>query len=148
MHHVPMAFDVQRLLNLWTDPLPDGAAAEDVFREVYTDPVTVNGTSLSVAEMVTRARALQGSFEHPQREILGLTEGEGSVAVAFRLTGRQVGPLNTSVGVLHPTGKVIALRVIDILTIDDGLVSEIVMVADELGGLAAIGAARLTSPAG
>jgi len=143
-----MAFDFERLLNLWTDPLPDGAAAEDAFRELYTDPVTVNGTSLTAAEMVTRARALQETFEQPQREILGLTEGEGSVAVAFRLTGRQVGPLNTSVGVLPPTGKVIALRVIDILTIDDGLVSEIVMVADELGGLAAIGAAGLTSPTG
>jgi hypothetical protein len=148
MHHVAMAFEVERLLNLWTNPLPEGSAAEDAFRELYTDPVTVNGTSLSAAEMVTRARALQGTFEQPHREILGMTEGNGSVAVAFRLSGRQVGPLSTSVGVLPPTGQVIALRVIDILTIDDGLVSEIVMVADELGGLAAIGAAALTPPTG
>ena len=48
-----MPFDVERMLRLWTDPLPedDGAAAA-AFRELYADPVTVNGAPLSAADMV------------------------------------------------------------------------------------------------
>ena len=143
-----MRFDVERLLRLWTDPLPAGPAAEDAFRELYTDPVTVNGGSLTAADMVTRARALQLVFEAPEREVLDLAEAGDKVAVAFKLTGKQIGPLGTSAGVLAPTGKVLSLRVIDILTITDGLISEIVMVADELGALVAIDAARLQSATG
>lgn len=141
--HVPMAFDVDQLLRLWTDPLPDGGAAEDAFRALYTDPVRVNGTLLTAADMVTRARALQLVFDRPERQILDVLDGGGKVAVAFQLRGRQIGPLNTAAGVLAPTGKDLAIRVIDILTITDGLISEIYMVADELGALTAVDAVRL-----
>jgi|tagenome__1003787_1003787.scaffolds.fasta_scaffold20934009_2 hypothetical protein len=49
-----MPFDVQRPLRLWTDPLPDDAAASAAFREVYTDlvTVTVNGASLTATALV------------------------------------------------------------------------------------------------
>ena len=67
----------------------------------------------------------------------------GKVAVAFQLRGRQIEPSNTAAGVLAPTGKDLSIRVIDILTMSDGLISEIHMVADELGALAAIDAAAL-----
>jgi ketosteroid isomerase-like protein len=57
--------------------------------------------------------------------------------------GRQVGTLSTAGGPLPPTGQVLRLRVIDILTLTDGRISEIVMVADEMGALAALGAVRV-----
>jgi ketosteroid isomerase-like protein len=139
-----MAFDVERLLQLWTDPLPDDdAAAVEAFREVYTDPVRVNGADLTAADLVARARALQQTFEAPEREVLDVVEGDGKVAVAFRMGGRQVGPLTTAAGPLAPTGQHLQLRVIDVLTLTDGRISAITMVADELGALAAIGAVRL-----
>jgi len=139
-----MAFDVERLLQLWTDPLPDDdAAAVEAFREVYTDPVRVNGTELTAADLVARARALQRTFEEPEREVLDVVEGDGKVAVAFRMGGRQVGPLTTAAGPLAPTGQHLQLRVIDVLTLTDGRISAITMVADELGALAAVGAVRL-----
>jgi hypothetical protein len=144
--HYPMAFDVDQLLRLWTDPLPDGDAAEDAFRRLYTDPVRVNGAILTATDMVARARALQLVFDSPERKVLDVLDGGGKVAVAFQLRGRQVGPLNTAAGVLAPTGRDLAIRVIDILTINDGLISEIHMVADELGALAAIDAAALVQP--
>jgi ketosteroid isomerase-like protein len=75
--------------------------------------------------------------------VLDVCDAGDKVAVAFRLSGRQVGPMGTAAGVLPPTGQDIALRVIDILTLTDGRISEITMVADELGALAAVGAARL-----
>jgi ketosteroid isomerase-like protein len=144
-----MAFDVDGLLRLWTDPLPDDdAAAAEAFREVYTDPVRVNGADLTAADLVARARALQRTFEEPEREVLDVVEGDviegdGKVALAFRLGGRQVGPLSTAAGPLAPTGQHLQLRVIDVLTLTGGRISAITMVADELGALAAVGAVRL-----
>jgi predicted ester cyclase len=138
-----MAFDVDRLLRLWTEPLPAGAAAEEAFRAVYTDPVTVNGAALTAADLVARARALQAAFADAQREVVSVVEDGDRVAVAFRMGGRQVGPLGTSAGPLPPTGRHVELRVIDVLTLTGGRISEIWMVADELGALAAVGAVAL-----
>jgi ketosteroid isomerase-like protein len=142
-----MPFDVERLLRLWTDPLGDDASARHAFRAAYTDPVTVNGTQLTADDLVARARALQAVYASPQREVLDVVEADGKVAIAFRLSGRQIGPLATSVGTLHPTGRVVSLRVIDILTLTDGRISAIWMVADELGALAAIDAVALVPSA-
>ncbi|GAB3315591.1 hypothetical protein GCM10027451_31530 [Geodermatophilus aquaeductus] len=138
-----MAFDVDRLLRLWTEPLLAGPAAEEAFRAVYTDPVTVNGAALTAADLVARARALQAAFADAQREVVSVVEDGDRVAVAFRMGGRQVGPLGTSAGPLPPTGRHVELRVIDVLTLTDGRISEIWMVADELGALAAVGAVAL-----
>jgi len=138
-----MAFDVDRLLRLWTDPLPGGPAAEEAFRAVYTDPVTVNGVALTAADLVARARALQAAFADAQREVVSIVEDGDRVAVAFRMGGRQVGPLGTSAGPLPPTGRHVELRVFDVMTLTDGRISEIWMVADELGALAAVGAVAL-----
>jgi ketosteroid isomerase-like protein len=142
-----MPFDVAGLLRLWTDPLPDddGAAAA-AFRAVYTDPVEVNGASLTAADLVGRARTMQAALEQPGREVLGVVEEGDSVAVAFRLAGRQVGPLETPAGRVPPTGQRIDLRIIDVLTLTGGRISGIVMVADWLTPLAAAGALRLMTP--
>jgi hypothetical protein len=93
--------------------------------------------------MVARARALQFVFDGPERKVVDVLDGGDKVAVACQLRGRQIGPLNTAAGVLAPTGKDLALRVIDIPTFTDGLISEIQMVADELGALVAVGAVEL-----
>ena len=138
-----MAFDVEALLDLWTDLPADPAAAADAFRTLYTDPMTVNGNRLTAEDLVTRARALQQTFDPVRRGVLEVVDAGDRLAVAFRLSGRQVGPLTTAAGVLAPTGQEIALRVIDILTLTDGRISEITMVADELGALVAVGAVRL-----
>jgi SnoaL-like polyketide cyclase len=142
-----MAFDVQRLLRLWTDPLPadDGAAAA-AFRELYSDPVTVNGTSLTAADLVARARAMQAALERPEREVLGVVDAGASVALAFRLAGRQVGPLETPAGRVPPTGQWVDVRIIDILTLTGGRISGIWMVADWLTALAAAGAVHVSVP--
>ena len=138
-----MAFDIEALLDLWTELPADRAVAAEAFRALYTDPVVVNGTALTADDLVVRAHALQQTFDRVRREVLDVCDAGDKVAVAFRLSGRQVGPLNTAAGVLAPTGQEIVLRVIDILTLTDGRISEITMVADELGALVAIGAARL-----
>ena len=139
-----MPFDAERLLRLWTDPLPedDGAAAA-AFRELYSDPVTVNGVSLSAADLVARARAMHEALERPEREVLSVVDAGDSVAVAFRLAGRQVGALETSAGRVPPTGRWVDLRIIDVLTLTEGRISGIWMVADWLAALAAAGAVHV-----
>ena len=140
-----MAFDIEALLDLWTELRTDPAAAADAFRVLYTDPVVVNGTALTAEDLVSRARVLRQTFDPLRREVIDVVDAGDKVAVAFRLSGRHVGPLNTAAGVLAPTGREIALRVIDILTLTDGRISEITMVADELAALVAVGAARLVA---
>ena len=143
-----MAFDVERLMRLWSEPLPvnDGAAAA-AFQEVYADPVTVNGTPMSPADLVDRARAVQHVFASVRREVLSVVEQGDRVAVAFRMGGRQVGTWTTSAGPVPATGRELWLRVIDVLTVVDGRITEIVMVADELGALVGLDAVRLRTPA-
>ncbi|WP_127126039.1 ester cyclase [Georgenia sp. SYP-B2076] len=138
-----MAFDVEGLMRLWTDPGLSGPAAVEAFRRFYTDPVTVNGTPLSAADLAARAAGIRGTFADLRRELLEVCEGEDRVAVAFRLSGRQTGRLATSAGTLEATGAALSLRVIDILTLTDGRISSIWMVADELGALAAHDLVRL-----
>ena len=138
-----MTFDVEALFRLWTDPLPEGPAAEDAFRTLYTDPVVVNGVPLTAADLVSRARAIQGAFEPIEREVLDLVDSDGKVAVAFRLGGRQIGPLPTAAGLVPPSGQLVTMRIIDTLTLNDGRISNVWMVADELGARAAMNAVAL-----
>ncbi len=148
-HHDAVPFDVERLLRLWTDPLPedDGLAAES-FRALYVDPVRVNGAPLTAVDLVARARRMQAALEEPEREVLAVADAGTAVAVVFRLAGRQVGPLDTPAGALPPTGSRIDLRVIDVLTVTDGRVSAIWMAADWLPVLAAAGLLRMPDEPG
>jgi hypothetical protein len=143
-----MPFDVERLLRLWTDPLPENAeAAAAAFRELYRDPVTVNGIKVAAIELVARARAMQTALERPEREVLSVVDAGASVAVAFRLAGRQVGPLQTPAGPVAPTGRWVDVQIIDVLTLTDGRISDIRMVADWLGALATVGAVHVSADA-
>ena len=143
-----MLLDVEKLLALWTDSLPqDDEEAADAFRRLYADPVTVNGTPLNAADMVARARVMQAALAEPEREVLAVVESSDAVAVAFRLAGRHVGPLDTPAGRLPASGARIDLRVIDILSIAEGRSSAIWMVGDWLGALAPAGLVQVqTSP--
>lgn len=133
-----MSFDVDAMMRLWSEQLPESdEEAAAAFRELYTDPVVVNGAELSVADLVARARAVHQTFDRRGNEILDVVQDDDKVAVAFRMSGQQVGPFATTLGPLPPSGRRLELRVIDILTLTNGRVSKIWMVADELGALVA-----------
>jgi ketosteroid isomerase-like protein len=136
-----MGFDVDAMMRLWSEPLADSdEEAAAVFRQLYADPVVVNGTELRAVDLVNRARAMQRTFDRRDIEVLDVVQAEDRVAVAFRMSGLQVGPLATTLGALPPSGGRLEMRVIDILTLTDGKVSKIWMVADELGVLVAANA--------
>lgn len=122
-----------RLLDLWARPpdeLPDPLAG---FRDVYTDPVTINGTPWPLADLVARARALHEAFSEHVAEIVDRVEAPGKLAIAFRHTARHTGPWRTPLGELAPTGRMVSGLGIDVLTLDaDGRVRGIWVLADEL----------------
>jgi len=87
-----------RLLPLWTQPAGSRDDAEAAFREVYADPVVVNGTEMPVAELVGRARALQQAFDGLEMQVLDTVEAPGRFVVAFLMRGRHIGPFRSPLG--------------------------------------------------
>ena len=134
---------VDRLLALWRDTPADDAQATAAFATVYADPLTVNGAPMTVAGLVARARALHTAYDDIQLELLDTVAAPDRVVIGFVMHARHTGPLTTPLGVVAATGRTVAARTIDILTVRDGLISAIVVVADELGVLTQLDAARL-----
>ncbi|MET0965334.1 MAG: hypothetical protein ABWZ02_03000 [Nakamurella sp.] len=132
--------DLTALLALWSEPFPAGADGETALRRFYADPCVINGTATTVAELAAGVRSLQGALAAPSRNLLSCSETDQTVVFAFELRGRHIGPLRTSAGVIAATGADLHLRIIDILTIADGVITDVIMVADELRTLAAAGA--------
>jgi SnoaL-like polyketide cyclase len=131
---------LDRLLPLWTQPADSRDDAEAAFREVYADPVMVNGAETSVADLVRRARMLQQAFDQLGMHIVDAVETPDRVVIAFLMRGRHVGPFHSALGVVAPTQREIEVRTIDVLTLTAGVVSAIWVVADDLGLLRQLGA--------
>ncbi|HEY5987445.1 MAG TPA: ester cyclase [Streptosporangiaceae bacterium] len=133
----------ERLLPLWTQPVDSWDDAEAAFRQVYADPVVVNGIEMPVAELVDRARALQRAFAQLDMDILDTVETPDRVVFAFVMRGRHVGPFASPLGTVAPTRRDIHVRTIDVLTITAGVVSAIWVVADDLDLVRQLNAAKL-----
>jgi predicted ester cyclase len=130
----------ERLFALWAVPPDDGDDPTADFGELYADPVLINGVPISVPDLVARARALHSAFtEHDMRIVERIAE-PGKLAIAFRHTARHTGPWSTPMGVLEPTGTKISGLGIDLLTVRDGRITEVWVLADELQRLAQVGA--------
>jgi hypothetical protein len=106
-----MSFDLTRLARLWNDPPPDNDAdAHRAFAEVYADPVVLNGESVSVRDLVAMARQSHLTYRDQDRVILDVLDDGDKVAFAFVLHAQQ-------------DNRPVAIRIIDILTLTDGLVT-------------------------
>ena len=135
--------DTDRLMGLWATPPADDAAALAGIRALYTDPVQINGTMMTALDLLARVRGMERAYSGLRHELVERVDAPGRLVIAFRLRGNHTGPLATPFGELAATGRPFEVRVIDILTVTDGRVSAVTMVADELGQLAGLGALRL-----
>jgi predicted ester cyclase len=133
---------VDRLLALWNDP-PTGDGARQAFLALYTDPVRVNGVELAIDELVARARQLGATLSNRSTELLSRVDDAERVAIAFRIHATHSGPLSTPLGEVAATGKTITVQVIDVLTLREGRICEIWMVADTFGQLLQLDALSL-----
>lgn len=129
---------VERLMTLWNEPLGDDA--ETVFRQLYADPVTINGVEVSVAGLVDRAHAVQGALSGTSRRLLDVVEAPERVVVTFELHGRHTGPWPGPFGTVQATGREVTVRTIDVLVVVGGLITSVWVVSDELGLLRQLGA--------
>ena len=138
---------MDRLAAVWTQvPTGDGRDVA-AFREVYTDPVTLNGRDTAIGELVERYRMLHESFADLGIDVVDRTEMPSTLAVVLRQRGRHVGSLRTPLGTVGPTGRTFEVLGIDVLTIRDERISQIWVVADELSRLAQLEAITLAAPA-
>jgi len=129
-----------RLLSLWSDGLPaDDESAVRAFRELYTDPVPVNGTPMTATDLVSRARVLHVALADMRHELVEQVETPEHLAIGFYLHGRHVGPLPTALGLVPATGRDVSIRATDILKIIDGRISSIWVISDELTALLSLG---------
>ncbi len=135
---------LERLVPLWTQPVDGRDDAEAAFREVYADPVLVNGIETPVAELVDRARSLQRAFDRLDMHILDTVETPDRIVIAFLMRGRHTGTYASPLGAVPPTGRHVEVRTIDVLTVASGVISAVWVVADDLGLLRQLGAASLT----
>jgi predicted ester cyclase len=129
---------VDRLFQAWTnakDPTP----MEDRLAGLYTDPVRVNGSKMSLGDLAARARSVHAAFSDLHADVLQVVEDADSLAVAFIMRGRHTGPYQTPFGTIQPTGSDVQIRTIDVLTITDGKISAIWVNADDLGTLQQLG---------
>lgn len=138
-----MSMLVDRLLEVWRRPPASGPAALEAFAGVYTDPLTVNGTPMTVAGLVERARALHTAYDDIQLELLDVVTAPERLVIAFLMRGRHTGALQTPLGTVPATGRTVTARTVDVLTLRAGQVSAVTVVADELGVLAQLDAVRL-----
>ena len=134
---------VERLSRLWTEPVPTGPDAITAFKELYTDPVSVNGDKVPLTDLVGRARALQRAFADLSMQIIDELEAPDRLVVVFVMRGRHVGPLELPVGKVLPTGRSVEVRTIDVLSISDGRITAIQVVPDNLGLAMQLGAVAL-----
>jgi ketosteroid isomerase-like protein len=135
--------DTDRLMGLWATPPADDDAALAGIRALYTDPVQINGTTMTALDLLARVRSMQRAYSGLRHELVERVDAPGRLVIAFRLRGTHTGPLATPFGELAATGRPFEVRVIDILTLTEGRISAVTMVADELGQLAGLGALRL-----
>jgi predicted ester cyclase len=124
---------VEHLTRLWTEPVPAPAQAVRAFGELYTDPVSMNGTPTSLLDLVERARALQRAFADLSMEVIDEFAAPNRFVIVFLQRGRHVGPLSLPLGEIPPTGRQIEVRTIDVLSMTDHRISAVQVVPDNLG---------------
>jgi hypothetical protein len=115
-----------------------GSQALAAFRAVYINPVDVNGSAFSAVELLARARTLHRAYSDLHHELLDVVTAPDPLVLAFRMLGTHTGPLLTPLGRVAPTGRPTAIRTIDVLTVVDGRVACVLVVADELSNLVAL----------
>jgi predicted ester cyclase len=135
--------DLGALLALWETSPSDRPDPVADFGTLYADPVLVNGTPTRVVDLVSRATALNAAFADSRTTVLDVVAEGSKVAFAFRREATHVGAWLTPVGEVPATGRRVTLMGMDILTVEDGRVTAIWVLADDLAVLLGAAGHRL-----
>ena len=94
---------------------------------------------MTVEQLAQRAQRTAAALADRTTQVLSQVSTGNRTAVAFRMTGRHVGPLDTPLGQVPATGEILTIDVLDLLVVTDDRISEIFMTADVPGGARARG---------
>ncbi|MEV0560008.1 ester cyclase [Dactylosporangium sp. NPDC050588] len=139
MENSSKAVDLDAVLALWDQPVGSRTDAADDFRKWYADPVPVNGSPTSAEALAERARVLQVAFADRRTELVHRVETAGRLVIGFFMHVRHVGPYDTPLGRVEGTGRQLKIRVTDILTVEDGKITEIWVMSDEVDVMRQLG---------
>ena len=131
---------VDRLLAVWTHPPEDKDRLERELRALYTDPVALNAVTQPLSELVAFAVRTASAFSDQSSEILQVHQTAEILTFAFIRRGRHTGTYASALGPIEATGRTFELRVIDLLTLQDGRIAGGWVISDELGLLRQLGA--------
>ncbi|WP_432836647.1 ester cyclase [Dactylosporangium sp. CA-092794] len=131
--------DLDAVLELWDRPVGDRPDPAADFRRHYADPVPVNGVPVGADGLVARARALQAAFAQRRTELVHRVETADRLVIGFYLHARHAGAYDTALGRVEATGRPVRIRVNDILTVRDGLITDIWVMSDEVDLLRQLG---------
>jgi hypothetical protein len=137
---------VDRLLRLWTEPVPETGDAIAAFGAVYADPVSINGVDVPLVGLVDRARTaagIRGSQRGDHRRGRGAEPARCGL-LAARPSRR---PARPPLGEIAPTGRHVEVRTIDVLSISADRISAVQVVPDNLGLAMQLGAVALAQHA-
>ena len=111
---------LDRAMELWSAPIPEGEDGVARFATVYADPVSVNGRDVPLADLVDRARGLSRVVSDRRHVVHDLVEGPGYVAVAFEIRARHTGPWTAPDATVRPaTGREVVIQGLDIFRFDE-----------------------------
>ena len=133
--------DLEALLALWETPTSQDPIAD--FAAFYADPVVINDVPTSLADLVARATAVKRAFADSETTILDMVAEDGKIAFAFRREATHVGMWPTPLGDVPATGGRVTLLGMDILTVEDGRITAIRVLADDLAVLLSAAGHRL-----
>lgn len=131
--------DLDAILALWDRPVGDRADAAADFRRYYADPVPVNGTPVTADDLVARARTLQVAFADRRTELVHRVETGDRLVIGFFMHVRHVGPYDTPLGRVEATGRQLKIRVTNILTVQNGKITDIWVMSDDADVLRQLG---------
>ncbi|MCX5044393.1 ester cyclase [Aldersonia sp. NBC_00410] len=125
---------IERAIALWAGGPPAGTGAEETFRTAYTDPVLINGTPTTAAELVARARSTHAALADLEFEIVERIDDGAKSAVVFRQSGRHIGTFPGDDPV-PPSGATVTGIGIDVFTVENDRIAQIWVVSELLARL-------------
>ena len=117
-------------MGLWAEPPADDAAALATLRALYTDPVQINGTTMTARELLARVRATQRAYSGLRHELVDRVDAPGEARHRLPPARHAHRPaLRRRSASWPPPGALCTVRVIDVLALTDGRISAVTMVA-------------------
>ncbi|MCX2185041.1 ester cyclase [Streptomyces sp. SKN60] len=123
---------LDRVFELWCNPSTDDAAAAQAFRACYADPVSINGVATTATDLVTRMRALHRALADLDVDVIRRVDSTDTITVVFFLLGHHTGRMMTPMGEILPTGRRVRVHTIDVLKVENGKITDVWVVSDQL----------------